>query len=259
MENQLHGAAMSGNEEEVKKILKGNKGIDVNWGDRFGSTALHWACANGHIKSVTMLLAHPNINVNRKNARGNTPFWYACGFGNTCCVQLLLKNAKVTTLNEPNEDGNTPLWWSARDGQLEVIKWWIASGREMDLGEPGNERNDAIGVAKKKDDTEIVSLLEKFKVDPFQTRHEVRAMLGLLDQMTAEIFAMIIFVCDKLLEIKAENTTEAARVFNIAKRLPMELQMVLCYRVMGSMKTNISGEMRETSFKKLMRKLNCIE
>jgi hypothetical protein len=41
----------------------------------------------------------------------------------------------------------------------------------------------------------------------------------------------------------------------MVKELPIELQMVLCYRVVGSMKMNIPGEVRELAFKELARKL----
>ena len=50
----------------------------------------------------------------------------------------------------------------------------------MDLGQPGNERNDAIGVAKRNGKTEVVSLLERFKGNPAQTRNEMRVALGWL-------------------------------------------------------------------------------
>ena len=41
----------------------------------------------------------------------------------------------------------------------------------------------------------------------------------------------------------------------LTKSLPMELQMVLCYRVVGSHWENIPGEQRELAFKELAGKL----
>ena len=149
------------------------KDISVNWnGSTWGYTALHWACARGHDKIATMLLAHPSVDVNQKNKNGCTPFLYACSNGKTTCVQLLLKDARVK-VNERNNIGSTPLLWAAHYGHLEVIKCWIASGREMDLGEPGNENNDAIGVATKQGRTDVVSLLERFKANPEQAGAEI--------------------------------------------------------------------------------------
>jgi hypothetical protein len=59
-----------------------------------------------------------------------------------------------------------------------------------------------------------------------------------------------------LLEIKEEKVSGAARFFSIAKELPMELQMVLCHRVVGSMRMNIPGEQRELAFRELTQKLH---
>ena len=153
-----------------------------------------------------------------------------------------------------SNDGYTPLYYAAYYGHLEVIKWWIASGREMDLGQPGNEKNDAIGGAKKRGKTEVVSLLERFKGNPDQTRSEIRKELRWFGE-EAEFFALVIFLSDGLLEIKAETRSEAARFFRMARELPMELQMVLCHRVVGSMRMNIPGEQRELAFKQLARQL----
>ena len=65
MEERLCDAAENGREEEVRKILKENKEVNVNCKDFIGWTALHCACDNGHDKVVTMLLAHPDIDVSR--------------------------------------------------------------------------------------------------------------------------------------------------------------------------------------------------
>ena len=86
-------------------------------------------------------------------------------------------------MNEPDNVGFAPLWYAAWNGHLDVVKWWIASGREVDLGEPGDVgKTDAIGVAKKYGETEVVTLLERFKSDAAQTRHAVRVELGWYDE-----------------------------------------------------------------------------
>ena len=147
------------------------------------------------------------------------------------------------------------LWCAAADRHLDVIKWWIASGREMDLGKPGDGKTDAIGEAKK-GKTEVATLLERFRIDAAQTRHAMRVKLGLLDDLAAEMFAMVVFVSDGLLQVKDTTTpSPAARFFRIARNLPLEFQMVLCYRVVGSAKEIIPGKESEVAFKKLARRL----
>jgi len=61
----------------------------------------------------------------------------------------------------------------------------------MDLGTPGDIDTDAIGVAKKRGKTEVVTLLERFKNDASKTRHAVRVELGWYDNLAAEMFAWL--------------------------------------------------------------------
>ena len=167
----------------------------------------------------------------------------------------MLKDSRVK-VNEPNGYRETPLWCAAYNGHLDVIKWWIASGREMNLGKPGDVlKTDAIGVAKKKGKNEVVTLLERFQENPVETRDAVRLELGLLDGLAAEMFALVVFVSDELLQVNETTSTPAARFFRIATQLPLELQMVLCFRQVGSCKEIIPGKESEVAFKKLARKL----
>jgi len=144
------------------------------------------------------------------------------------------------------------------NGHHDVIKWWIASGREMNLGTPGFlSKTDAIGVAKKQGKTEVVSLLERFKSDAAKTRHAMRVELGWHDELAAKMFALVVFVSDGLLQINDTATTPspAARFFSIATQLPLELQMLLCFRQVGSVKEIISGKNSEAAFKYLAKRI----
>ena len=160
-------------------------------------------------------------------------------------------------VNEPDKDGDTPLFWAAYEGHHDVIKWCVASGREMNLGKPGDYEADAIGAAERQGETEVVALLERFKENPVETRYQMRVELGLVDDLAAEMFAFVVFVSDELLQINDTATTPspAARFFSIAAQLPLELQMVLCYRVAGSCKEIIPGRECEMAFKELARRM----
>jgi len=168
----------------------------------------------------------------------------------------MLKDSRVK-VNEPTGNGFTPLWIASFNGHLDVIKWWIASGREMDLGTPGDvDSPDAIGEAKKRGKTEVVTLLERFKENPLETRHAMRVELGFHDALAAEMFALVVFVSDGLLQIKVTTTpSPAARYFAIVAQLPLELQMVLCYRMVGSDKEIISGKDFDMAFKSLAKRI----
>jgi len=249
-------AVESGNAKKLAKLMRQVPGFKVNQQNEDGYTLLHLACLRDRRSAVIpLLLAHPDIDVNVKNGNGCTPFHWAC-FGYTSCVREMLKDSRVK-VNEPTNSGSTPLQLAAANDHLDVIKWWIASGREMDLGEPGDvDKTDAIGVAKKKGKTEVVALLERFKSDAAQTRHAIRVEIGLIDALAAEVFALVVFVSGGLLQINDTKTrTRAARFFSIARRLPLELQMVLCYRQVGSCKEIIHGKDSEVAFKVLARRL----
>jgi len=125
----------------------------------------------------------------------------------------------------------------------------------MDLGEPGDvDGTDAIGAAKKKQRTEVVTLLERFKSDASKTRHAVRVELGWYDELAAEVFALVVFVSDGLLQVKDSPPSPGARYFSIASQLPLEPQMVLCFRQVGSGKEIIPGKESEVAFKELARR-----
>ena len=254
------GALRHGDAGLLAELMRQDPGFNVNEDqDREGGTFLHYAC-NGDRRSaaIPLLLARPDIDVNAKNRRGYTPFYYACS-GRASCVREMLKDSRVEA-NEPTNDGETPLWRAAYYGHLEVIRWWIASGREMDLGKPGDvDKTDAIGAAKKNGKTEVVALLERFKENPDETRHAMRVELGLLDEMAAGMFALVVFVSDGLLKTKATGVKAGAkrtRFLNIARRLPLELQMVLCFCQVGSVKEIIPVKDSEVAFRELARKLS---
>jgi len=249
-------AVKSGDVEKLAELIRQDPGFKVNQQNEDGYTLLHHACyEDSRSPVIPLLLAHPDIDVNVKNIYGSTPFYFACN-RSPSCVREMLKDSGVK-VNEPDQFGCTPLWGAALRDCPNVIKWWIASGREMDLGAPGDvDKTDAIGVAKKKGKTEVVTLLERFKGDAAKTRYAMRVELGLVDELAAEVFALVVFVSDGLLHINDTTApSPAARFFSIARRLPLELQMMLCHRVVGSAKEIIPGKEREVAFKELARKL----
>jgi len=167
----------------------------------------------------------------------------------------MLRDSRVK-LNERDNLGYTPLWVSTSNGGLDIIQWWIASGREMDLGTPGDvDRTDAIGGAMKYKKMDVVTLLKSFQEHPEETRRTVRLEIGWCDEVAAEMFALVVFVSDELLHVNETAPAPAARFFNIARRLPLELHMVLCHLVVGSAKEIIPGNDSEVAFKSLANRL----
>jgi len=91
-----------------------------------------------------------------------------------------------------------------------------------------------------------------------QTRHELQVKLGVLDKLAAEVFALLVFYCDNLIQFKPMRASRRKPVdsgvtgfFVIASKLFMELQMVLSHRVVGLGKQNILQKDSEAAFKTL--------
>jgi len=84
----------------------------------------------------------------------------------------------------------------------------------------------------------------------------MRAQPGVYDEMAAGIFALVVFLCDDLLRLKhPENTTNSTRFFQMASKLPLELQMLLCHRIVSSGQDTISRGSSERAFLTLAQTL----
>ena len=268
------GAVQAAAASQVVSLLQIHPNLDVNQGDDLNNnwTALHSACCEGHPAIVKLLLAHPAIHVNVQDHDGCTPFFNGCAYGQVSVVQLLLKDPRVNITLADDSDWS-PLWVTSFNGHHQVIEWLIASGRDLGnfnhhhskgkLFQRGRDYSP-LEIATERNHTEVMSLLKRFVDNQALTRHEVRVKFGFVEERAAAIFALVIFICDELLQIKPApsrssssstttkpSTTIAAatsQFFSIAKRLPMELQMVLCNRAVGSMKQNITSAESEAAF-----------
>ena len=116
----------------------------------------------------------------------------------------------------------------------------------------------ALEIARLQDKTDPITLLERFTANPAQIRHELRAKLGVLTETAADLFALIIFLCEGLVLVKlalVPSNPAAVRFMIITRRLPMEVQMILCRRAVGSSKDSLLSKDSEAAFKSLARVL----
>jgi len=267
MEDILYKIALHNREADVKLILRRNPDLNVNWVDRFGQTVLHRACEKGHDAITRILLSHPGIDVNLRDVYGHTPLLLASLFQHAGCVGLLLRDSRVNCL--PGERG-VGLKWAAEKGSVDIVRLWVATGRMFppELWCAGaittarspawrklNETQEEY-VMRQKANVDTATLLERFVEEPEETMHAVRAELRWYNLLASEMFAVVVFVSDGLLEVTQgeKATTPAARFFTIAQKLPLELQMVLCYRLVGSGQEVIIGTHSEAAFKALARR-----
>ena len=118
----------------------------------------------------------------------------------------------------------------------------------------GDSWTTSLEIARVQGVPRIISLLERFTANRAQTQYELRLELGLPVALASEMFALVIFLGDDTLKIReTEAQTPTGRFFTIVKRLPMELQMILCHRAFGCNKQNILSRDSELSFKQLAK------
>lgn len=244
MADVLLHAAWRGNKKEAQRILSDN-GALVNCTDHYGQTPLHLACTYGNNEIVSLLLAQPGVEVNVKtDIVKRTPFNISCDTGKSACALLLLGDSRVD-LYEPDKDGYPPLDGVVVRGRLDVLKSWIVTGRQLIPTGKEGYWDKVIKNAKGTGNFELISLLERFRDDPEKIRNQVRA------EVATDFFALVIFLCDGLLAFKKCEPNRLSQFFGIASRLPIELQMILCHRAVGSAADNIRKPQREAAFKRL--------
>eukprot|EP00759_Apiculatamorpha_spiralis_P046180 PhF_6_TR42724/c0_g1_i1/m.64552 len=90
---KLHQAARRGQTELVRRLVA--SGIPINIPNKFGCTALHLACKNGHTMTVKELGLKANLS---GSWHGRKPLHLAVAGGHKDCVVALIESAKIQGL-----------------------------------------------------------------------------------------------------------------------------------------------------------------
>ena len=124
----------------------------MNAKDGDGKTGFHFACRNGHVEIIELLIKNSvecNINLNAKDGDNKTGLHYEdrdgkaslTGFHNACkrghikIVELLIKNSvecKIN-LNAKNGDGMTGFHYAFESGRIELVKVLIKNTVEFNI------------------------------------------------------------------------------------------------------------------------------
>ena len=99
-------AARTGDLERVKQLAR--DGAPVNWANADGSTALHFAAANGHVAMVRCLGKELNADINQADKAGFTPLHVAAVRGHVTVMRCLCKELNAD-VNQAAKDGYTAL------------------------------------------------------------------------------------------------------------------------------------------------------
>src|SRR3954452_10125503 len=124
-------AAMNGNREAVKALLK--EGADVNTTQADGMTALHWAAQKGDVELAKVLLyASANLKATTRIG-GDTPLLIASKNGDAAMIETL--TTAGADANTPTTNGTTPLMLAAAAGKPAAVKALIDHGANVNAKE----------------------------------------------------------------------------------------------------------------------------
>jgi len=130
-DTRLSEAAMQGNTETVRSLLKQRVDVDASQGD--GTTALHWAAFRDDLEMAKMLIA-AGANVKAETREGAiTPLFMACTNGSATMIDLLLKSG--ADANSVKANGTTALMTASASGSADAVKALLDHGADVNAKE----------------------------------------------------------------------------------------------------------------------------
>ncbi|CAG9858534.1 unnamed protein product [Phyllotreta striolata] len=131
-------AANAGKCDVVEYLL--NRGVNVDYSDCSGKTALHYAASKG-LQNVVLLLVNKNCNVNQLDNEKNTPLHLASLNGHENCIKALIYSSPEVDINATNSFGDSPLILATRWGYLDLVKILLENGASVSIK---NKRNQTV-------------------------------------------------------------------------------------------------------------------
>jgi hypothetical protein len=163
------------------------------------NTSLHFACNNGKVEVVKLLIEDGRADVNKVNNDGNAPLHVVCNDWNmkVKIVKMLLEDARVDVNRVNKVDGNTPLHAACRNENVPIIELLVKHGANPFIK---NKLNDS-----------------PFDVAPNTTKH-IMKVCGYIYGHINENLNILYLTDEQFQKLKTEavkllNTTEMIGIF----------------------------------------------
>ncbi|KAL3076185.1 hypothetical protein niasHT_038811 [Heterodera trifolii] len=115
------------NLETFKVLMENGANVKQKTADDFGSMPLHFACSEGHLEIVKLLVEEGEADIEIADSYGKTALMVACSLQKWDIVRYLIgKGAKV---DRTNAKGISPLHLECIDGHLEIVKLLVEGGK----------------------------------------------------------------------------------------------------------------------------------
>jgi uncharacterized protein len=157
VDTRLVEAARQRDAAGVRALI--DKGIDVNAADGDGSTALHWAAANGDIE-ITRALLNAGASVKASTRIGSiTPLFMAASNGNAAVIEALLTAGASAA--ETNGNGTTVLMMAAASGSAPAVTVLLDRGADPNAKDTTNGQTALMFAAARNGADAIRVLLQR--------------------------------------------------------------------------------------------------
>ncbi|XP_067653405.1 ankyrin repeat domain-containing protein 50-like [Haliotis asinina] len=152
--NVLHYACDGGDVEMVKLILDLDV-VDVNYRGHYSRTPVMAAAVNGHWDVVEFLVGR-GADVSLVDRGGNNVLHYACYNGDVETVKLIL-DLDVVDVNYRGHYSRTPVMAAALNGHRDVVEFLVGRGADVSLVDGGGD--NILHYACYNGDVEMVKLI----------------------------------------------------------------------------------------------------
>mmetsp|Transcript_16561 Transcript_16561/g.19308 ORF Transcript_16561/g.19308 Transcript_16561/m.19308 type:complete len:338 (-) Transcript_16561:710-1723(-) len=162
-------AAVYEDKEEVVRFLVGLPNIDVNKStlqNQFNPLLI--GTLRGRSRAVQELLQKPGIDVNFANKKGKTALMIASEKGRSDIIAMLLDRDDID-VNMMDDSGEDALMKAARYNQIDAVKLLLKSPEILIQPCSKSEGSNAITMARDNGSTSVVDALEDFHLEERKT------------------------------------------------------------------------------------------
>lgn len=154
---KLNNAIEAHSIDIAKEIVRSHKNLLDE--DFFGLTVFHISVEEDFTEFISFLLEQ-GVDVNFLDKDGLTAIFFAGGKGQVETVSFLLANGADPNGTVKPVDGlyldATPIVWATREGQLEVVKEYVKHGASLNISHNGDSLLD---IARESGNEEVIEYL----------------------------------------------------------------------------------------------------
>lgn len=263
----LFAACSNGHVDVVRYLLEfRERTIDFNLPRGDGVTPFSIACQNAHQKVVELLLANRGIDVNKEDNYQRTPLSWVVTKSHVEMAKVLLASRR-----------EIEFFWGDQNWRRTAVEFAKRRADPRDVRILLGRKSQMVSSLP------MVTLMDSYAKDPHEVKTQLRRQLGYdgksfsfgsfgafftnfffflvllssAEALAGEIFALVIYVTDGYMMIPKYPVEDAdswrsktKRFLEVAMRLPLDLQMVLCNRAIGLGHSIVKRVHSEKGFKK---------